>query len=125
MDTKTFVLALEERRRQAMLAADLPTLQELLAEDLSYVHSSGSPDNKESYLAKLSGGNLKYLSVDLRSLQVQLLPQAAVVTGRMSAVINMNDQRKNIESVFMTVWSCDSNGVWRLHAHQGTPVPNA
>lgn len=125
MDITSLVLKLEERRRQAMLAADLPTLQELLAEDLSYVHSSGSPDNKESYLAKLSGGNLKYLSVDLRSLQVQLLPQAAVVTGRMSAVINMNDQRKNIESVFMTVWSCDSNGVWRLHAHQGTPVPNA
>lgn len=56
------VLALEERRRQALLAGDLPALQGLLDSHLTYVHSTGTCDGKDSYLAKLSGGSLQSLS---------------------------------------------------------------
>lgn len=119
----SLVLVLEERRRQALLAGDLPALQGLLADDLIYVHSSGACDRKDSYLAKLSGGSLKYLELDFGGLQVHLLQQAAVVNGRMAAVISKDGQRKKVASLFMTVWGCGADGAWRLHAHQGTPVP--
>ena len=125
MSDALFVLALEERRRQALLAGDLPALQGLLADDLVYVHSTGGCDRKDSYLAKLSGGSLKYLELNFSELQVQLLQQAAVVHGRMAAVITKDVERKNVSSLFMTVWGCDADGVWRLHAHQGTTVPAA
>lgn len=119
------VLALEERRRQAMLAGDLPALQGLLADALVYVHSTGGCDSKDSYLAKLSGGGLKYLEVNFSELHVQVLQQAAVVSGRMAAVISKDGQRKNVASLFMTVWGCGADGVWRLHGHHGTPLPAA
>ena len=119
------VLALEERRRQALLAGDLPALQGLLAEELVYVHSTGACDRQASYLAKLSGGSLKYLALDFHDLQVQLLQQAAVVSGRMAARVSKDGQPKDVASLFMTVWGCGPDGVWRLHAHQGTPVPAA
>jgi len=125
MHSDTLVLALEERRRQALLAGDLPALQGLLADDLAYVHSTGACDRKDSYLAKLSGGSLKYLSLSLSDLQVQRLQQAAVVSGRMAAVVSKDGQHKNVASLFMTVWGCDADGAWRLHAHQGTPLPPA
>ena len=123
MLTTSFVLALEERRRQALLAGDLPALQGVLADDLVYVHSTGVCDRRDSYLAKLSGGSLRYLELHFSEQQVQLLPQAAVVSGRMSAVVSKDGQRKNVASLFMTVWACDADGHWRLHAHQGTPIP--
>ena len=123
MSTSKLVLALEERRRQALLAGDLDALQGLLADELVYVHSTGACDRKDSYLAKLSGGSLKYLALSFSELQVQLLPQAAVVSGRMAAVVSKDGQPKNVASLFMTVWACGSDGVWRLHAHQGTPQP--
>lgn len=116
------VLALEERRRQALLEGDLPILQGLLADGLVYVHSTGACDGKESYLAKLSGGSLKYLELNFSDQRVQMLQQAAVVCGRMEAVISKDGQRKTVASLFMTVWSCDAEGKWRLHAHQGTPL---
>jgi len=125
MSSTPFVLALEERRKQVLLAGDLPALQGLLADDLVYVHSTGGCDRKDSYLAKLSGGSLKYLELNFSELQVQLLQQAAVVHGRMAAVITKDVERKNVSSLFMTVWGCDADGVWRLHAHQGTTVPAA
>ena len=123
MGSETMVLALEERRRQALLAADLPALQGLLADALVYVHSTGACDRKDSYLAKLSGARLRYLALDFRGLQVQCWQQAAVVSGRMSAQICKDGQTQNVASQFMTVWGCGPDGVWRLHAHQGTPLP--
>ena len=123
MSSATLVLALEERRRQALLAGDLPALQGLLADGLVYVHSTGVCDRKDSYLAKLSGGSLKYLELSFADLQVQWLQQAAVVSGRMAAVVSKDGQRKNVASLFMTVWGLGADGVWRLHAHQGTPLP--
>lgn len=119
------VLALEERRRQALLAGDLPALQRLLAEDLVYVHSTGACDGRDSYLAKLAGGSLQYLELDFSSLQVQVLSQAATVSGRMTALVSKDGQRKNVASLFMTVWARGVDGEWRLHAHQGTPLPAA
>ena len=123
MTHDAMVLALEERRRQALLACDLPVLQGLLADDLVYVHSSAVCDRKDSYLAKLSGGHLRYLELDFSDLQVQQLQQAAVVTGHMAARVSRGGQTVNVSSLFMTVWSCGPDGVWRLHAHQGTPLP--
>jgi hypothetical protein len=115
-------LALEERRRQVLLAGDMSALQGLLADGLVYVHSTGVSDRKDSYLHKLSGASLKYLELNFSDLQVQSLSQTAVVTGRMAAVISKDGQRKDVASLFMTVWACGADGAWRLHAHQGTPA---
>lgn len=125
MGSATLVLEFEELRRQALLAGDLPALHGLLADDLVYVHSTGVCDHKDSYLTKLSGGSLKYLALNFSELQVQVLQQVAVVSGRMAAVVVKDGQNKNVASLFMTVWGCDADGVWRLHAHQGTPLPAA
>jgi hypothetical protein len=119
----TLALALEERRRQALLAGDVLALQDLLADGLVYVHSTGVCDRKDSYLNKLSGGSLKYLALNFSDLQVQSLPQVAVVNGRMAAVVSKDGHRKDVASLFMTVWACGEDGAWRLHAHQGTSAP--
>lgn len=52
--------ALEERRRRAMLAADLDELDTLLSDDLVYVHSSAAVDGKVSYLEKLRDRMIVY-----------------------------------------------------------------
>lgn len=117
------ILALEERRRHTLLAGDLSALQLLLAEDLVYVHSTGASDSRDSYLAKLAGGRLQYLELHFANLRVQCLGQAATVSGRMTAVVSKDGQRLNVASLFMTVWAQDPDGAWRLHAHQGTPMP--
>lgn len=121
MISAQLVLALEESRRQALLEGDIPALQGLLAEELVYVHSTGACDRKDCYLAKLSGGSLKYLELNFSDLRVQILQQVAVVSGRMAATVSKDGQQKKVASLFMTVWNSSAEGNWRLHAHQGTP----
>ena len=116
-------LALEDRRRQALLAGDLAALQVLLSPTLVYVHSTGVRDDRASYLAKLASGSLRYLALAFEDLQVQQVGQAAVVQGAMRATVRKDGLDKNVSSLFMTVWSAQADGAWQLQAHQGTPRP--
>lgn len=124
-DVVAAALAAEEQRRQALLAGDMAALEALLSDGLVYVHSTAVRDGKDSYLAKLRGGGLKYLSLAFDELQACAVGDAVVVTGRMSAEIEKDGQRKPVRSLFMTVWAQavgpDGRREWRLHAHQGTP----
>lgn len=121
------VLRAEEQRRQALLEGDCVALQSLLADDLVYVHSTAASDTKNSYMAKLQSGSLKYLSLQFDDLQVRLAGDCAVVTGRMSAEVSKDGQARQVRSLFMTVWCADGEGSasaqWTLQAHQGTPIP--
>ena len=58
------VLQLERQRAAAMVREDIGALQELLAEDLSYTHSDGRRDTKESLLALIAGPSMRYLGID-------------------------------------------------------------
>ena len=55
------VLAAEDERYAAMVDGDLETLDRLLADEVSYAHSSGVRDTKEQYFAKVRSGY--YLSL--------------------------------------------------------------
>lgn len=114
-------LLAEAKRRAALIANDTDALGNLMAPGLVYVHSTGGRDSRESYLDSISSGALRYLAVSFSDLQVhRLSDQAAVVTGRMSAAIHRHGQDRQVNSHFMTVWACDADQRWRLHAHQGT-----
>src|SRR5580693_3127631 len=54
---------LEDERYQAMLDGDVETLGRLLSARLTYTHSNGARDTKESYLQKVRDGYFVYRSV--------------------------------------------------------------
>lgn len=123
--TPQAVLQLEQRRREALLAGDGAALEALLSPDIVYMHSTGTRDTRTSYLHKIREGALRYLRLEWSNLQVQVLPAAALVTGRMDATVRKDGQDKPVRSAFLTVWVAEPGTVgsaWRLRAHQGTPL---
>src|SRR5262245_64705019 len=58
------ILALDDERFAAMTAGDRAAIERLLADDLTYVHSNGTVDDKASLLEALSSGKLRYLEID-------------------------------------------------------------
>lgn len=127
--TPEMALLWEQRRRDALLAGDAGALEALLSDALVYVHSTAARDSKASYLRKLHDQVLRYLRLDFRDLQAQVTDGAALVTGRMSATVLKDGQEKQVSSVFLTVWLPEAGPsgepVWRLRAHQGTPLPSS
>ena len=116
------VLAAEDRRYDALLGPDLPTLERLFHERLTYAHSSGVRDTKAEYLAKIENGYYVYARIDHPVERVDVLGDSAVVVGRMTADLTVAGTAKTIDNLALAVWT-RAEGEWQLIAYASTPLP--
>jgi hypothetical protein len=116
------VLAAEDRRYEALLGPDLPALERLFHDRLSYAHSSGARDTKAEYLGKIESGYYDYQRIDHPVERVDVLGDSAVVIGRMTADLTVQGTQKTIDNLALAVWTKDS-GEWQLVAYASTPLP--
>jgi ketosteroid isomerase-like protein len=116
------VLAAEDRRYQAMQDADLTTLDELFADELSYAHSSGARDTKSQYVEKVRSGYYVYRLIDHPVERVEVVGDTAIVVGRMTADLEVQDTPKTIDNLALAVWT-RASGDWRLLAYAPTSLP--
>ena len=116
------VLAAEDRRYLAMREADLATLDELCADELSYAHSNGVRDTKSEYLGKVRSRFYVYLRVDHPVERVEVVGDTAIVVGRMTADLLVQGAPKTIDNLALAVWT-RASGAWRLLAYAPTALP--
>jgi len=122
-DAEKAVLAADDRRYQAMIDADLAALDELCADELSYAHSSGARDTKSEYLEKVRSGYYVYQRIDHPVERVEVVGDAAIVVGRMTADLLVQGTPKSIDNLALAVWTRASGG-WRLLAYAPTTLPS-
>ena len=122
-DDEQDVLDAENRRYQAMIDADMETLDRLCADEVSYAHSSGARDTKAEYFEKVRSGYYDYHSIDHPVERVEVLGDTAIVVGRMTADLSVQGTRKTIDNLALAVWAKDG-GEWRLLAYAPTPLPS-
>ena len=113
------VLVREEGRLQAMVKADLAALEDVLADDLSYIHSSGSADNKREFIEAIRTGRLKYKQLDREGVAVRVYGDVAVVTGRGRFQVRSGENDLDVRLVFTDVY-VKRGGKWRMVAWQST-----
>lgn len=117
------LLAAEEARRLAMLAADIKTLDGMLGVQLAYVHSSGGTDSKQSYLQKLGDGDVRYDTLEFVSPSARIIGTVGLVSGVMrAAVSSRNGSKRQVFSNYLAVWEHGASG-WSLQALQSTALP--
>ncbi|NEM06118.1 nuclear transport factor 2 family protein [Geodermatophilus normandii] len=116
------VLAAEDRRYQAMVDADLTTLDALCAAELSYAHSSGARDTKDQYLEEVRSGYYVYRRIDHPVERVALVGDSALVVGRMTADLDVDGRPRTIDNLALAVWT-RASGRWQLLAYAPTPLP--
>ena len=116
------VLAAEERRYRAMIEADLDALGRLLADEVSYAHSSGVRDTKAEYLGKVRSGYYVYRRAEHPVERVEVVGDTAVVVGRMTADVDVDGTPKTIDNLALAVW-VRREGDWQLLAYAPTRLP--
>jgi ketosteroid isomerase-like protein len=116
------ILAAEERRYEALLGPDLPALERSFHDRLSYAHSSGVRDTKDEYLEKIRNGYYDYHRIEHAVERVDVLGDTAVVTGRMTADLDVQGTAKTIDNLALAVWTRTDDG-WQLIAYASTPLP--
>ena len=110
---------LEERRLAAMVAADTDALDDILADDLSYVHTTAALDTKESLTSGLSAGRLNYESITpTTDRAIRCYGDSAIVRGQ--AHVHVNGNHFTLE---YTVVYVKPDGDWQMTSWHATRLP--
>lgn len=112
----------DEARRAAIVAGDVKALAPMLADDLTYTHSSGKVDTKESLLTALSSGAMDYDAIDYKEAKVQSYRNTVVIAGVVQVAARSGGQSVRFDARFTAVWAKVGRD-WRFVAWQTTRLP--
>jgi ketosteroid isomerase-like protein len=116
------VKALELQRFQAATKVDFDTLGKLLADDLTYTHSTGVLETKAVFLDSLKTGKLQFKKIEPADLQVRVYGTTAIINGTAHVSVVSEGQPKEIHLRFTDVWA-NRAGQWQMVAWQSSKLP--
>ena len=123
-DESKDVEAAERGWGMGVTSNDYALLDKVLAGDLTYTHSNGAVDTKDSYIGNLKSGKSKYVSIDYTDLKVQMLSKETAVTFCRAKVVTMVEGKHNPMSMSLLHVYKKNGKQWQLVAHQSARLAN-
>jgi ketosteroid isomerase-like protein len=118
------VRVMERKRAAAMVDADVDAIADLLDDRLIYCHSSGVVDTRESYLSELRKAEYTYHSVELDTIDHQIVERNQVIVNSVMTVsmtVRSSGQTVSRQIRATSIWvrAAESPG-WRLLVSHST-----
>ncbi|MER6720617.1 YybH family protein [Streptomyces halstedii] len=119
--TRAELLDLEERRRAALVAVDLPALEDMFDESLVHIHAPGLTHSKAQLLEHVATRQA-YLDSARGRLRIRIVGDVAVMTGRLTNRLRSPEGGERVLGGVVTqvVRRCE-DGAWRFLSFQMTP----
>lgn len=119
--TRAEILAVEERRQQALIDIDLPVLEDLYDDSLIHTHAPGLTHTKAQLLEHVAT-RAPYKGSNRGELTIRLIGDVAIVTGRLVNRLGSPDgsERTVAGQVIQVLRRCE-DGRWRFVSFQMTP----
>jgi ketosteroid isomerase-like protein len=109
------VLAADDRRLKAMIAADVDALDRLFADELIVVHGNGVREDKSAHLESYRSGRLRYRTIERSETQIAVTGNVAVVCALLNVEVTIGGENKSSPVRYMGVWIKGADG-WRMLA---------
>ncbi len=108
----------DDARIVAQKNGDRAALEDIFSDDLHYAHSSGTENNKATFIAALTSGHTKYQSIVFESRTfTHAGPGAVLITGKCLMKETRDGVPDALHLNFLDVWRLE-NGTWRFLAWQ-------
>jgi ketosteroid isomerase-like protein len=120
--TASLVLALDRQRFDAQVAKDTARLNQLLADDLIYVHSSAVVETKREFVANIANRKWDYRTAKLEGTRVRVYGNTAIVTGQ-GTLDMMSDGKPIVVRLLYTDVYAKRKGKWQMVSWQSTRLP--
>ncbi len=112
---------LEAARAKAIVAIDLAGLDQLLAPDLIYTHSSGVSEGKSAFIARVQ--TRLYRRLEPKEVVIRVHGGTAVVSGLIEIDTEASGTRKSLKARFVNVW-VQNQALWQNTLWQATIAPD-
>lgn len=108
--TENEALKAEDARYAAQIGNDFAATAQLFADDLVYVHSSGTVDHKDSYIERLRSNALRYRAVRRSDVKVRIYGCVAIITGAGNFDVTVNGKESAFSLLFRSTWAKADSG---------------
>ena len=115
------VAAAAERLRLAMIDPTPAALAPLVADDLSYGHSGGRVDTKDSFIGDLVAGKSDFVTITITDQTIKVVGHTAMVRHTLTADTNDSGKPGKVQIKILGVWQ-QQGGQWKLLARQAVRV---
>ena len=122
--TEAEVLSADDRRFDAMRKEDWPALEAVLADDLTYVHSTARLETKAEHVGNLKAGKPHYRGIAPRERKVRVHGGVGVVNGVSEMHVENAGKEQRFTVRYLAVYA-KAGAAWRMIAWQSTRVPDA
>ena len=116
------VIELDRKRMTAMAQKDIATLNELIADDLIYTHSSARLDTKRSLIEGMTSGKTVYTAVEPWVVKAQDLGDTVVLSGIAQIKVTVAGTPNAFGVRFTDVYA-RRDGRWQMVTWQSTRLP--
>ncbi|MFM8346444.1 MAG: nuclear transport factor 2 family protein [Bacteroidota bacterium] len=116
------VVALSKKKFRWMVEAKLDSLDGLLDERLSYIHSTGWTQSKKEFIEDFTNGKITYHSIEVKEISARVYKRSAVVTGTASMETTLNGNRSPVNVKFTEVYVLQKGG-WKLVSRHASRLP--
>ncbi|HEV7350579.1 nuclear transport factor 2 family protein [Telluribacter sp.] len=107
-----------ETWKNAVLTRNEAALRSILAEELSYGHSSGLIETKAEFLDVILNRKSVFETLEMPDMEIKIVGNTAVVRNKMFADVVTGGVRNKTNLGVLQVWTRGQNG-WQLLARQG------
>ena len=94
----------------------------MLADDLSYSHSSGSIDDKAKLLTGISNANYKWSALEYKNPTVKIVGSAAIVRFNFVGEQTFNDGKKTPQNLAILMNWQKQGADWKLLSRSATKL---
>lgn len=98
------VAAAAERLRVAMIDPTPAALAQLVADDLSYGHSGGRVDTKDSFIGDLVAGKSDFVTIAITDQTIKIVGNTAIVRHTLTADTNDSGKPGKVQIKILGVW---------------------
>jgi ketosteroid isomerase-like protein len=120
------LLQIQAKRYQAMMAQDLKTLEPMIADELTYCHTSAAVNTKPEYLDLVKTGRIKWLTMEGQDMKATIYGDTGVIVGRLHETLGSSSGKSGVQD--LTIRSIEvyvkKDGRWQLAHFQATRVPD-
>jgi ketosteroid isomerase-like protein len=118
------VLRADDRRFEAMRKGDWATLEQSLADDLTYVHSTARLESKKEHVANLRAGKPYYRGIAPHDRRVRVHGDVGIVDGISEMHVENSGKEQRFTVRYLAVYA-KTGEQWRMLAWQSTRQPDA
>ncbi|MGY0499276.1 nuclear transport factor 2 family protein [Nocardia sp. FBN12] len=99
------IIEREAARTAALVVGRFGEVADIYDDRLTYTHSNGWRDDKQSLLARVTEAGMRYEEFEHRLDHVTVIGDIAAATGLMHAVVATDGHRHEVSSLTSTVWT--------------------